>query len=148
MYTFTARAQYVLAVAQVVAQHNHRTSITAEGVLVGLLIVHNSIATRLLTSFGRDQQALLDAWNLRRVHTRSGLEAEDAVSADVLPFLESAQKARMSETEPIATEYLLLGLLNTDSEAARFLNMQGITAEAVLKKLRIIHETGSLEASL
>ena len=146
-FQFTPAAQRVLQSAADWTTDNGAESPAADvghvDVLLGLLAEPEYRAAGLLAARGIDESAVVQRWptahRLSTVATPNGSADEHAVVADVADrqlaasFVDSlaqlAAQFDLDRSTALATEHLLLALVSTDDDVARWLTARKVTAD-------------------
>jgi quercetin dioxygenase-like cupin family protein len=141
---FNDRARRVVAHAKNEARRWKHDYIGTEHVLIGLALEEGGLAAIILKSLG------LDASRLRDELKRLAKEGTEPVTADLIPvtprtqrsFREAVAAARALGSDSVATEHLLLGLIEVpDGLAARVLIEAGAPLDKI--KAEVLKAAGS-----
>jgi ATP-dependent Clp protease ATP-binding subunit ClpA len=124
---FSQRARRALKTAQEESARLGHAEIGAEHLLVGLARERSGVAWLALVRMGANLEDL-DSAALALAGTSQAPVQAGGLSASARQTIELAvDEARRQQHLYVGTEHLLLGLLRTDSAAARLLNERGIT---------------------
>ena len=135
---FTERAQEALVDAQRITQERKLSQLEPEIILAALLAQADGIIPQIVLKAQVDLPDLIAATE-QAVSTLPSLQysSEAAVSNATRKLLDAAQReASQFGDEYVSTEHLLLGVLATDSAAARLLTERGLTRDRVLELLK------------
>ncbi len=135
---FTERAQEAIVEAQRVTQERKLSQLEPEAILAALLSQSDGIVPQIVLKAQIDLPDLIAA-NERALSTLPSLQysSEPTVSSATRKVLDTAQQeASQFGDEYISTEHLLLGILATQSQAARLLAERGLTRDRVLELLK------------
>lgn len=141
---FTPKARSVLSLAQKQAERLKKPFISTEHLLIALIQMEGSIASRVLRDLGLEANRVIEM-----VEKELGFgEHEGQIPLSpgmqqVIPF--AIQEARKREKGSVGTEHLLIGLSRIqDSEAMMILSKFGVSAEQIRRQIeRIMRETPS-----
>ena len=134
----SSRAAWVLATAcRIAAQFGHR-SLAPEHILLALTSVERVSGHALLEAFGLDVEKQAGIAALVPPRAKEPLVRKLEVSAQAERLLDaSIAEGRLLGHEHVGPEHLVLGLLSCgDCPATRYLQGQGITADAIRRLLR------------
>ncbi|MDY6866496.1 MAG: ATP-dependent Clp protease ATP-binding subunit [Chloroflexota bacterium] len=144
MDNFTPKAQQVLSLAQREAQRLHRPQISTEHLLIALIQLDGSVASRVLRELG-----------LETNHVKSLVEKEIGFGdhtgkIDLSPGMQQVipyalDEARKKGKKAVGTEHLLLGLIRlSNCEAMNILGKLGVTPEQIRRQIdRVLRESKS-----
>jgi ATP-dependent Clp protease ATP-binding subunit ClpB len=135
---FTERAQEAIVDAQRITQERKLSQLEPEAILAALLSQSDGIVPQIVLRSQVDLPDLIAA-NERALGTLPSLQysSEPTVSSATRKVLDTAQQeASQFGDEYISTEHLLLGILATQSQAARLLAERGLTRDRVLELLK------------
>ncbi len=135
---FTERAQEAIVEAQRNTQERKLSQLEPEAILAALLSQSDGIVPQIVLKAQIDLPDLIAA-NERALSTLPSLQysSEPTVSSATRKVLDTAQQeASQFGDEYISTEHLLLGILATQSQAARLLAERGLTRDRVLELLK------------
>ena len=141
---FDERARRVVAHAKNEARRWKHNYIGTEHVLIGLALEEGGLAAIILKTFG------LDAVGLREQVGKLAKEGAEPVTADLIPvtprtqrsFRAAAAAARALGNDSVATEHLLLGLIEVpDGLAARVLIEAGAPLDRI--KAEVLKSAGT-----
>jgi ATP-dependent Clp protease ATP-binding subunit ClpB len=135
---FTERAQEAIVEAQRNTQERKLSQLEPEAILAALLSQSDGIVPQIVLKAQIDLPDLIAA-NERALSTSPSLQysSEPTVSSATRKVLDTAQQeASQFGDEYISTEHLLLGILATQSQAARLLAERGLTRDRVLELLK------------
>lgn len=130
---FTEDAQQIVIDAQTIATHHGLFSVNPNVLLAALTEVGDNVAKRFLIEVGVTPELVKETLLPKSAvpsKERPGLEPR------VKTILEQAfEQARILGHYHVGPEHILLGLLHTPCEAARFLSERGVTRERFLTSL-------------
>src|SRR6476646_5167725 len=135
---FTERAQEAIVDAQRITQERKLSQLEPEAILAALLSQSDGIVPQIVLKAQVDLPDLIAA-NERALGTLPSLQdsSEATVSSATRKVLDTAQQeASQFGDEYISTEHLLLGILATQSQAARLLTERGLTRDRILGLLK------------
>ena len=135
---FTERAQEAIVDAQRITQERKLSQLEPEAILAALLSQSDGIVPQIVLKAQVDLPDLI-AENERALGTLPSLQysSEATVSSATRKVLDTAQQeASQFGDEYISTEHLLLGILATQSQAARLLTERGLTRDRILGLLK------------
>ena len=111
---FTQSARFVMYAAGRVARHQHRTQVRCDDVLFALILQSESVAARVLKSFGVDSQlfGIVNQVDLQEIKGKD--ERRTVLVKDVKKLIESSMLECLSLRHSyVGTGHLLLGLCKT-----------------------------------
>ncbi len=141
---FTPKAQQVLSLAQKEAQRLRRPQISTEHILIALIQLDGSVASRVLRELG-----------LETNHVKSLVEKEIGFGdhtgrIDLSPGMQQVipyalDEAKKKGQKVVGTEHLLLGLIRlSNCEAMNILGKLGVTPEQIRRQIdRVLRESKS-----
>src|SRR4029079_6809416 len=135
---FTERAQEAIVDAQRITQEHKLSQLEPEAILAALLSQSDGIVPQIVLKAQVDLPDLIAA-NERALGTLPSLQysSEATISSATRKVLDTAQQeASQFGDEYISTEHLLLGILATQSQAARLLTERGLTRDRILGLLK------------
>ncbi len=140
---FTPKARNVLSLAQKQAESLKKPFISTEHLLIGLIQMEGSIASRVLRDLGLEADQIIaivkDAYG---IGTHDGQIALSPDMQKVIPF--AIEEARKREKRSVGTEHLLIGLTRlSDSEGMKLLAELGVSAGQIQKQIDRIMRQGS-----
>ena len=145
---FTRRARQALTLAQEEAQRLNHTHIGTEHLLIGLIRVNNSVASKVLQGMGID----LDRVRELAGETIGPMRGPDLRDEKLTPRIKRVLELAVSEARRmghhyIDTAHVLLGLIQEeDSAAVRILRRLGVSSELVREETtKKIHQVPSRE---
>ena len=141
---FTPKARHVLSLAQKQAERFRKPQISTEHLLLALIELEGSVASRVLHELGLEQDrvnALVEKEIGYGDHT--GQIALSPGMQQVIPF--AMEEARKMGQKPVGTEHLLLGLIRLSTcEAMNILSKLGYNAEQIRRQTeRVLRESQS-----
>jgi len=139
---FTPKARQVLSLAQKEAERLHKPQISTEHLLIALIQLDGSVASRVLRELG-----------LETNHVKSLVEKEIGFGdhtgkinlspgmQQVIPY--ALDEARKRGQKVVGTEHLLLGLIRlSNCEAMNILGKLGVTPEQIRRQInRVLRES-------
>jgi ATP-dependent Clp protease ATP-binding subunit ClpB len=142
---FTIKAQEGMAGAQRVASEHNNQEITPEHLLAALLAQGEGIVVPILKRVGADPQVIGHQTEqaIQRIPKVYGAaEAGAYMSKDLKKAIDTAFKEmERLKDEFVSTEHLLIGIADSDTEAATILANNGVTKDDVYKALVEIRGT-------
>ena len=131
MDDFTPKAREVLSLARKEAERLRKPLISTEHLLIALIQMEGSVASRVLRELGLEADQVVDI-----VETEIGfgdhigqVELSPGIQ-QVIPY--AFEEVRKRENKAVGTEHLLLGLIRlSNCEAMNILGKLGITPEPV-----------------
>lgn len=139
---FTPKARQVLSLAQKEAERLHKPQISTEHLLIALIQLDGSVASRVLRELG-----------LETNHVKSLVEkeigfGEHTGKIDLSPGMQQVipyalDEARKKGQKAVGTEHLLLGLIRlSNCEAMNILSKLGVTPEQIRRQIdRVLRES-------
>ena len=143
---FTPKARQVLSLAQKEAERLRKPQISTEHLLIALIDMDGSVASRVLRELG------LESENVKEIVEKeigfgdyTGQITLSPGMQQVIPY--AIDEARQQGKE-VGTEHLLLGLIRlTNCEAMNILGKLGVTPEQIRKQIdRVLRETQQPES--
>ena len=143
---FTPKARQVLSLAQKEAERLRKPQISTEHLLIALIDMDGSVASRVLRELG------LESENVKEIVEKeigfgdyTGQITLSPGMQQVIPY--AIDEARQQDKE-VGTEHLLLGLIRlTNCEAMNILGKLGVTPEQIRKQIdRVLRETQQPES--
>ncbi|MDY6846543.1 MAG: ATP-dependent Clp protease ATP-binding subunit [Chloroflexota bacterium] len=141
---FTPKARHVLSLAQKQAERFRKPQISTEHLLLALIELEGSVASRVLRELGLEKDRV-NAQVEKDIgygdHT--GQIALSPGMQQIIPF--AIEEARKMGQKPVGTEHLLLGLIRLSScEAMNILSKLGYNAEQIRRQTeRVLRESQS-----
>jgi len=112
MHRFTKSAQHVLLLAQEEVQHFQHGSIEPEYLLLGLIRERDSLASRVLSNLGIEDDQIRNAIEASTEHSSYTIHDEPGLSSRAKKVLEFAvDEARLLNHSFVGTEHVLLALI-------------------------------------
>lgn len=145
---FTRRARQALTLAQEEAQRLSHSYIGTEHLLIGLIRVHNSVASKVLHNVGVDLHRVRELVEQTADAPRGGDLYDEKLTPLIKRVLELAvQEARSMGHHYIDTAHVLLGLIQEeDCAAVRILRRLGISPQLVREETtKNIHQVPAQE---
>ena len=139
---FTPKARQVLSLAQKEAERLRKPQISTEHLLIALIEMDGSVASRVLRELG------LESENVKEVIEKeigfgdyTGQITLSPGMKQVIPY--AYDEARQKGKQEVGTEHLLLGLIRlSNCEAMNILGKLGVTPEQIRKQIdRVLRET-------
>ncbi|MBN1641722.1 MAG: ATP-dependent Clp protease ATP-binding subunit [Anaerolineae bacterium] len=147
---FTRRARQALTLAQEEAQRLNHSYIGTEHLLIGLIRVNNSVASKVLQGVGVDLDQVRELVEQTASATRGSELPDEKLTPRIKRVLELAvSEARKMGHHYIDTAHVLLGLMaEEDCAAVRILRQLGVSPELVREETtRKIHQVPAREAA-
>ncbi len=144
---FTPKARQVLSLAQKEAERLRKPQISTEHLLIALIEMDGSVASRVLRELG------LESENVKEVIEKeigfgdyTGQITLSPGMKQVIPY--AYDEARQKGKQEVGTEHLLLGLIRlSNCEAMNILGKLGVTPEQIRKQIdRVLRETQQPES--
>ncbi|QRN82733.1 ATP-dependent Clp protease ATP-binding subunit [Chloroflexota bacterium] len=144
---FTPKARQVLSLAQKEAERLRKPQISTEHLLIALIDMDGSVASRVLRELG------LESENVKEVIEKeigfgdyTGQITLSPGMKQVIPY--AYDEARQKGKQEVGTEHLLLGLIRlSNCEAMNILGKLGVTPEQIRKQIdRVLRETQQPES--
>ncbi len=141
---FTPKARHVLSLAQKQAEYLRKSQISTEHLLVGLIELEGSIASRVLRDLGLETdrvKAMVEKEIGFGDHT--GQITLSPGMQQVIPF--AMDEARKMGQKSVGTEHLLFGLIRLpDCEAMNILKKFGVSPDQIRRQAeRVLRESQS-----
>ncbi len=144
---FTSKARHVLSLAQKQAERLRKPQISTEHLLIALVELEGSVASRVLRELGLVEETVKTV-----VENEIGFgdyEGQITLSAgmqQVIPF--AMEEAKKKGKEAVGTEHLLLGLIRLENcKAMHILEKLGYSAEQIRRQTeRVLRESSQSEA--
>jgi len=141
---FTPKARHVLSLAQKQAEYLRKSQISTEHLLVGLIELEGSIASRVLRDLGLETdrvKAMVEKEIGFGDHT--GQITLSPGMQQVIPF--AMDEARKMGQKSVGTEHLLFGLIRLpDCEAMNILKKFGVSPDQIRRQTeRVLRESQS-----
>jgi ATP-dependent Clp protease ATP-binding subunit ClpC len=142
MDDFTPKAREVLSLARKEAERLRKPLISTEHLLIALIQMEGSVASRVLRELGLEADQVVDI-----VETEIGfgdhigqVELSPGIQ-QVIPY--AFEEVRKRENKAVGTEHLLLGLIRlSNCEAMNILGKLGITPEQIRRQVdRVLRES-------
>ena len=135
----TIKARDALELAQKVAQNKQNQQITPLHLLAALFGQSEGVVVPIMKRLGLEIELLQEkvAQSIERLPKVSGVDAGDGIDRDLGKVLEDAFKhAERMGDEYIASEHLMLAILDSTSEASNVLRENGVTRENFLEAMK------------
>ena len=141
---FTPKARHVLSLAQKQAERLHKPQISTEHLLIALIELEGSVASRVLRELGLELDrviAIVEKDIGMGDHT--GQITLSPGMQQVIPY--AMAEAKTKDQKSVGTEHLLLGLIRlSNCEAMNILSKMGVTPEQIRRQTdRVLRETQS-----
>ena len=141
---FTPKARHVLSLAQKQAERLQKPQISTEHLLIALIELEGSVASRVLRDLGLEPDrvsAMVE--NELGFGDHTGQIALSPGMQQVIPF--AIEEARQKGQKSVGTEHLLIGLTRlSDCEAMNILKKFGVSGEQIRKQTdRVLRESQS-----
>jgi ATP-dependent Clp protease ATP-binding subunit ClpC len=141
---FTPKARHVLSLAQKQAERLQKPQISTEHLLIALIELEGSVASRVLRELGLEADrviAMIEKELGFGDHT--GQISLSPGMQQVIPF--AIEEARQKGQKSVGTEHLLIGLTRlSDCEAMNILKNFGVSAEQIRRQTdRVLRESQS-----
>ena len=137
MDKFTQRSIDAISQAQQTAMANGHPEISAEHLLLSLLIQKDGFVPRIIRKIGADVESIAQELDdsIGKLPKQQGGQIHAATMLNDI-FQKAETEASNFKDEYISVEHLLLGILDTKCEAQRILMAHDITNEQILNALR------------
>jgi ATP-dependent Clp protease ATP-binding subunit ClpC len=139
---FTPQARQVLSLAQKQAERLRKPQVSTEHLLIGLIELSGSVASRVLRDLGLDTEGVIETVETELgFGDHAGPVTLSPGMQQVIPF--AIDEAKKREQEDVGTEHLLLGLIRlTKCEAMNILGKLGVTTEQIRRQTdRVLRES-------
>ena len=146
MNDFTPKAREVLSLARKEAERLRKPLISTEHLLIALIQMEGSVASRVLRELGLEADQVIDIVetdigfgdHIGQVELSPGIQ-------QVIPY--AAEEARKRDHNAVGTEHLLLGLIRlSNCEAMNILGKLGTTPEQIRRQIeRVLRESQKSE---
>ena len=146
MNDFTPKAREVLSLARKEAERLRKPLISTEHLLIALIRMEGSVASRVLRELGLEADQVVDIVeneigfgdHIGQIELSPGIQ-------QVLPY--ALEEAREREHKTVGTEHLLLGLIRlSNCEAMNILGKLGTTPEQIRRQVdRVLRESQQSE---
>jgi ATP-dependent Clp protease ATP-binding subunit ClpC len=141
---FTPKARHVLSLAQKQAERLRKPQISTEHLLIALIEMEGSVASRVLRDLGLEPERVIDIVEKELgFGDHTGQITLSPGMQQVIPF--AMDEARKKGQKSVGTEHLLFGLLRLpDCEAMNILGILGVSAEQIRRQTdRVLRESQS-----
>ena len=135
----TIKSRDALEIAQKIAQNNHSQQITPLHLLAALLSQGEGVVVPILKRLGIEPELVLERVNerIKRLPKVSGVEAGEGIDRELGKVLENAfTYAENMGDEYIASEHLVLAIIDSSGEASSVLINNGITKDNFLDAMK------------
>ena len=144
---FTPKARHVLSLAQKEAERLRKPQISTEHLLIALVDLEGSVASRVLRELGLDSDTVKTV--IEKEIGFGDYEGQITLSAgmqQVIPF--AMEAAKKKEKNAVGTEHLLLGLTRLPNcEAMQILEKIGVSAEQIRRQTdRVLRDSSQSES--
>ena len=146
---FTIKSREALEIAQKIAQNNQHQHITPLHLLAALFSQVEGVIVPIIKRLGLEPELIQERLNQRvkRLPKVSGVEAGEGIDRDLAKILEDAfNHAERIGDEYIASEHLVLAILDSSSEANQVLKENGITRDNFLEAMKDVRGTASVNS--
>ncbi len=137
----TIKSREALEEAQKIAQNNQNQQITPLHLLAALLGQSEGVVVPIINRLGLEPELILEkvTGKIRHLPQVSGVEAGEGIDRELGRILESAftQAERMGD-EYIASEHLILAIIDSNTEAGRVLASSGMTKDNFLEAMKSV----------
>ena len=143
---FTPKARHVLSLAQKQAERLQKPQISTEHLLIGLIELEGSVASRVLRDLGLEPESVRDMVEKELgFGDHTGQITLSPGMQQVIPF--AMDEARKKGQKSVGTEHLLFGLIRLpDCEGMTVLGKLGVSAEQIRRQTdRVLRESQSEE---
>lgn len=143
---FTPKARHVLSLAQKQAERLQKPQISTEHLLIGLIELEGSVASRVLRDLGLEADRVTDVVEKELgFGDHTGQISLSPGMQQVIPF--AIEEARQKGQKSVGTEHLLIGLTRlSDCEAMNILKKFGVSAEQIRRQTdRVLRESQAEE---
>ncbi len=144
MDNFTPKARQVLSLAQKQAERFRRPQISTEHLLIALIELEGSVASRVLRDLGLEEDSVRElVENEIGFGDHTGQITLSPGMQQVIPF--ALNEAQKKGQKSVGTEHLLLGLIRLiNCEAMNILSKFGVTPEQIRRQIeRVLRESQS-----
>ncbi len=148
MDNFTPKARNVLSLAQKEAERLRKPQISTEHLLIALIQMEGSVASRVLRELGLEADRVIDVVEKEiGFGDYTGQISLSPGMQQVIPY--AIDEARQKGQRAVGTEHLLLGLIRlSNCEAMNILGKLGVTPEQIRKHIdRVLRESSSQSES-
>ncbi len=137
---FTPKARKVLSLAQKQAERFRKAQISTEHLLIALIELEGSVASRVLRDLGLEVDRVADlVENEIGFGDHVGQITLSPGMQQVIPY--AIDEAKESNKKAVSTEHLLLGLLRlSNCEAMNILNKLGVTPEQIRRQVQRVQK--------
>ena len=138
---FTIKSRDALEVAQKIAQNHQNQQITPLHLLAALLSQGEGVVVPILKRLGLEPELVLERVNerIRTLPKVSGVDAGEGIDRELGKILENAfTYAENMGDEYIASEHLVLAVIDSNGEASNVLTTNGITKDNFLDAMKSI----------
>ncbi len=137
----TIKSREALEEAQKIAQNNQNQQITPLHLLAALLGQSEGVVVPIINRLGLEPELILEkvTAKIRRLPQVSGVEAGEGIDRELGKILENAfTKAERMGDEYIASEHLILAIIDSNTEAGRALAESGMTKDNFLEAMKSV----------
>ncbi len=148
MDNFTPKARNVLSLAQKEAERLRKPQISTEHLLIALIQMEGSVASRVLRELGLEADRVIDVVEKEiGFGDYTGQISLSPGMQQVIPY--AIDEARQKGQRAVGTEHLLLGLIRlSNCEAMNILGKLGVTPEQIRKHIdRVLRKSSSQSES-
>ena len=143
MNDFTPKAREVLSLARKEAERLRKPLISTEHLLIALIQMEGSVASRVLRELGLEAEQVIDIVETDigfGDHIGGQIELSPGIQ-QVIPY--AVEEARDRDHKTVGTEHLLLGLIRlSNCEAMNILGKLGTTPEQIRRQVdRVLRES-------
>jgi len=141
---FTPKARHVLSLAQKEAESFRKPQISTEHLLIALIQLEGSVASRVLRDLGLEADQVKDMVEKEMgLGDHTGQITLSPGMQQVIPY--AMDEARKKDQKAAGTEHLLLGLIRlSNCEAMSILGKLGVTPEQIRRQIdRVLRESQS-----
>lgn len=141
---FTPKARHVLSLAQKEAESFRKPQISTEHLLIALIQLEGSVASRVLRDLGLEADQVKDMVEKEMgLGDHTGQITLSPGMQQVIPY--AMDEARKKDQKAAGTEHLLLGLIRlSNCEAMNILGKLGVTPEQIRRQIdRVLRESQS-----
>jgi len=141
---FTPKARHVLSLAQKQAEYFRKPQISTEHLLIALIELEGSVASRVLRELGLEADRVREFVEEEMgFGDHTGQITLSPGMQQVIPF--AMDEARKKDQKSVGTEHLLLGLIRLKScQAMNILEKLGVTPEQIRRQTdRVLRESQS-----
>ena len=141
---FTPKARHVLSLAQKQAERLRKPQISTEHLLIGLIELEGSVASRVLRDLGLEADQVKDMVEKEiGFGDHTGQITLSPGMQQVIPY--AMDEAKKKGQKSVGTEHLLLGLIRlSNCEAMNILGKLGVTPEQIRRQTdRVLRESQS-----